>query len=253
MDRSRPQPLHIRPARVAASLRDGLRMFGRTCILSMTFAAAFALAGIALLATVIRLGFAPMILPLTGGFMLVAPALLAGFFAIARAQRAGRKPGWRDVAAGFRDTSRGLWGLLLVCGFLFVIWITDAGILYSFMVGGRDAGPALLFPLSGVVLRFGLGAAVAGAFFASIVFCVTAYAVPLLIDRRASLVVAVNASVRAVFGSIVANLSWAFALAASVMAAVVVPLLLAVVLPVMAYATESLYRAVFPPAVGRDC
>ncbi|WP_332673892.1 DUF2189 domain-containing protein [Aromatoleum sp.] len=249
MARSRPVPTYIPPAQVFASIVDGARLFARAPVPSMAFSATFAIIGIVLLTTVIRLGFAPMTVPLIGGFMLVAPSLLAGFFAIARAVREGRRPGFRDITRGFRNTSRDLWGLLLVCGFLFVIWITDAGILYSFMVGGRDASGAL-FPLSGIVLRYQFGAAVAGGFFALIVFCVTVYAVPLIIDRRENLVVAVNASVRAVFRSFIANALWAVLLGAVVIASVIIPLLLTVTLPIAAYATESLYRAVFPAEGG---
>lgn len=249
MARSRPVPTYIPPTQVFAAVAAGARLFARAPALSMVFSAAFAIIGIVLLTAVIRLGFAPMTVPLIGGFMLVAPSLLAGFFAIARAVGEGRRPGFRDITRGFRNTSRDLWGLLLVCGFLFVIWITDAGILYSFMVGGRDTSGAL-FPLSGIVLRYQLGAAVAGGFFAAIVFCVTAYAVPLIIDRRENLVVAVTASVRAVFRSFLANALWALLLGSVVIASIIVPLLLTVVLPIAAYATESLYRAVFPAEGG---
>lgn len=245
MARSRPVPTYIPPAQVFASIADGARLFARAPVPSIAFSAAFAIIGVVLLTIVIRLGFAPMSVPLIGGFMLVAPSLLAGFFAIARAVRAGRRPGLRDIVTGFRNTSRDLWGLLLVCGFLFVIWITDASILYSFMVGGQDVSGGALFPLSGIVLRYQLGAAVAGGFFALIVFCVTAYAVPLIIDRRENLVVAVTASVRAVFRSFVANALWAVLLGSVVIASIIVPLLLTIVLPIAAYATESLYRAAF--------
>jgi hypothetical protein len=51
------------------------------------------------------------------------------------------------------------------------------------------------------VLRFHLWTSLMGAVLASIVFCITAFAVPLLFDGRASLVQAVTASVRAVFAS----------------------------------------------------
>ena len=248
MQNSRPQPIHVPPAQVLAAVAEGIRRFTRVPLLSVAFSMCFAIIGIVLLGAVIRSGFAPMSFPLIGGFLLVAPALLSGFCAIARADRDGRTATWQDIVAGFRNMPRDLWGLLLVCGFLFVIWITDAGILYSFMVGKREAGLEMLLPPSNMVFRFELGAAVAGAFFALIVFCITAYAVPLLIDRRANLVVAVSASVRAVFRSVPANMLWAFLLGATVIGSVILPPLLAVVLPVMAFASEALYREVFPVA-----
>lgn len=248
MNASRPQPQHIRPVQITTAVGEGLRVFLSAPLISVVYAGTFMLAGLGLLGALASLGFGPMGLPLIGGFMLVAPALLAGFFAISRVRRRGGKPGIRDVAAGFVNTPRDLWGLMLVCGFVFVIWMTDAGILYSFMVGDNSSGWSLLLPLSGTVLRFHLGVSIAGGFFALIVFFVTAYAVPLLIERRAGLVVAVNASVRAVFHSFVANMLWAFVLASTIMLSIAIPLLLTVALPVMAYASESIYRKVFPTA-----
>lgn len=241
----RPQPQHIRPDQVFAALTGGYRTFLQAAPLSLAYAAIFAVLGLVLVSLLSSAGLAPMGLPLVGGFMLVAPALLAGFFGISAAQRAGRKPAWRDVANGFRSSPRALWGLLAVCLFLFVIWMTDAGILYSFMLGRSYSGWTMLFPLSGELLQFHAGAVVAGSLFALIVFCITAYAVPLLIERRANLVVAVSSSVRAIFASLPANLVWAMILACSTIVAIVVPLLLTVVLPIVAFATECLYRTVF--------
>lgn len=243
---SRPEPQHIQAAHVISALSHGVRLFVQTARVCVVYAGSFALFGMMLIWLLSAAGLAPMGLPLVGGFLLVAPALLPGFFAISAAQRSGRKPVWRDVARGILTIPRALWGLLVVCIFLFVIWMTDAGILFSFMLGRRYAGWEMLFPASGVLLRFHVGAAVAGSLFALIVFCISAYAVPLLIEHRANLVTAVSASVRAVFRSIAANALWSLVLASSVIVSIIVPLLLTIVLPIMAFATESLYRATFP-------
>lgn len=246
MNDSRPEPRHVRPAQVMAAVASGLRVFADTAPLSLLYAGGFAVFGVGLITLLATVGLAPMALPLVGGFLIVAPALLAGFFAMSAARRSGRKPTWRDVGSGFLRSPPPLWGLVLVCLFLFVIWMTDAGILYSFMLGRSYAGWKMLFPLSAELLRFHLGAVVAGGLFALIAFCITAYAVPLLIERRASLVVAVSASVRAIFRSLPANLTWSLVLGGTIIVSIIVPLLLTVTLPVTAFATECLYRTVFP-------
>lgn len=247
---ARPVPRHVGPGIVAEALRRGLRLFFATARLSLAYAAVFALIGTGLLAAAVQLGLPPLAWVLAGGFLLVAPALLAGFFAISAAHAAGHRPRWRDIAAGYTGAPKALFGLALVCAFLFLIWLTDAGILYSFMVGERLSGWRLLLPLSDTLLRFHAGATVMGAVFALIVYCITAYAVPLLIERRASLVVAVASSVRAVFVSPLANLAWGLVLAVAVLVSAMLPPLLAPILPVMAYASEAMYRAVFPAAPG---
>jgi uncharacterized membrane protein len=228
------------------ALHDGWQLFTRTAWISAGFAGVFGLAGLGLGWALVSFGVAPMTLPLAGGFLLLAPGLLSGFFAVSAAHRKGLRPGWRELAGGFLAVPRALWGLLLVCGFLFVIWMTDASILYSFMVGDGQAGWEMLLPVSGRLVRFQIGVSLAGAFFALIVFFVTAYAVPLLIERRANLAVAVTASVRAIIRSPAANALWGLTLAVVLILSVLIPPLLAVALPVTAYAGESLYRATFP-------
>lgn len=229
-----------------AAIACGVRVFADTAPLSLVYAGAFAVFGVVLVSLLATVGLAPMALPLVGGFLIVAPALLAGFFAMSAALRNGRKPTWRDVGSGFVRSPPALWGLTLVCVFLFVIWMTDAGILYSFMLGRSYVGWKMLFPISAELLRFHLGAVVAGGLFAVIAFCITAYAVPLLIEGRANLVVAVSASVRAIFRSLPANLAWSVVLGGTIIVSIIVPLLLTVTLPVTAFATECLYRTVFP-------
>lgn len=240
------RPRSIQPSSVPRALGAGWRVFLASPLVSMAYAAIFAVIGILLLWGVARIGLAPLAWSLAGGFLLVGPVLLAGFLALSAASRAGRKPGWRDIFRGYRQVPRGFVGLSAVCVLLCIIWLTDAGILYSFMVGDTAAGWAMFMPLTGELIRFQLGAWVMGSVFALIVFCISAYSVPLLVEARASLVTGVTASVRAVFGNPAASLAWAFVLGAAVILAIVIPPALVVILPVLAFAGEALYREVFP-------
>ncbi len=248
MNPSRPQPVRIGFSDLLGALREARTPLLHSPFLGMSFAAVFSLIGAALLGTALRLGLAPMTWALAGGFLLVGPVILSGFFAISAAQRAGRRPGWKDIVRGMAGVPRGLLGLSLVCILLFLIWMTDAGILYSFMIGDTAASWISVLPYSALLLRFQLGAFTMGAFFAFIVFCISAYAVPLLIEGRASLVTGISASVRAVFMSFPVQLSWAVLLAVVMLISAMVTPLLIVTLPFMAFASEALYRRVFPPS-----
>lgn len=241
----RPQPARIRARHVLQALRDGACAWRANWMVCSLYAALFALAGSALVALVAELGLAPMAWMLAGGFLIVGPVLLIGFFGVARAHRAGRRASLADVVQSFRCAQVGLAGLSAIMLFLFLIWIADASILYGFMVGGGGYHWADVLPRSAVLRDFQLSAALMGAVFALIVFPVTAYSVPLLLERRANLAVAVSASVRAVFFSVVANALWALVLALTVFASVALPPLLLVTLPVLALAGESLYRRTF--------
>jgi len=249
---SRLQPNAIARRDIAESLVQGWTLFRQNLWLSMGYAAIFSVIGMLLISATVRIGLAPMTWALAGGFLLVGPTVLIGFFAISSAHRQGRSTGWGDIARGLRRAPRGLVGLSLVCILLFIIWMTDAGILYSFMVGDMGAGWATIAPLTTTLFRFQLGAFTMGAVFALIVFCIAAYSVPLLIERRATLVTGVSASVRAVFMSPVPHLLWALLLAAAVLSSALITPALVVVLPVMAFASEALYRRVFPALPGTD-
>ncbi len=235
------QPRRIAVATVSAALAGGWRDFRRCPAPAAGFAAIFAGIGLVIFAVLLRFGVAAMMVPFAGGFLLVGPAVLAGFFALRRGVAAGRAPGFGDVFGGFGRAPRGLWVLAGVCSLLFLIWMSDAATVYSFMIGGA-------VPDAGQMARFHLWTSLMGAVLAFIVFNITAFAVPLLFDGRAQLVAAVSASVRAVFSNFGAMLAWGLVLAVAVIATILFPPLLIVSLPCLAFASDLLYLEVFPPA-----
>jgi len=134
-----------------------------------------------------------------------------------------------------------------VCALLFLIWITDAGTLYGFMIGREPTAFARLLQAEESVQRFLFYSSLMGAVLAFIIFTVSAFSIPLIYDRRADLVSGVVASVRAVFGRFAVIMAWACLLASVIIVSAVLLPLLVVALPVMAYASRALYFRVFPP------
>lgn len=244
-------PAPLPPAIVLTALRAGWQTLRRSLGVSLGYAGVFALIDVVAAWALVLNGLGPMMWVVAGGFLLVGPVLWAGFLGVSAALRRGRPARWADVGRGFAAMPRGALGLALVCVLLFLIWVTDAGILYSFMVGAPRPGWLALAPLSWPTLRFQLAAGVAGAFLAAIVFCVSAHAVPLLVARRATLVGAVAASVRAVFASPLAHAGWALLLAATMLVSIALVPLLLVSLPLMAYTGEAIHRASFPDRADR--
>ena len=100
------------------------------------------------------------------GFLLVGPALLAGFFAVRRVA-ATRPPRLADLLGGFAAAPRGVWALAAVCALLFLIWMSDAATVYSFMIGDTRPG-------ADQVWRFHAWTSLMGGVFALIVFHITA-------------------------------------------------------------------------------
>lgn len=245
-------PAELKPCRIglrhiAAALRDGHTLYRATIAASAAYAALFVVMGGVLFFMLDRAAVAPLSVSVAGGFMLVGPALLAGFLAIADCRDAGGRPGVSHIWRGFRTLPRDGWAVAFVCALLLLIWLTDAGTLYGFMVGQTPASFQHLFEGEVSTTRFLAFSSLMGAGLAFIIFTVSAFSVPLIYYRRASLVSAVVASARAVFGQLPVMLSWACLLAfVIIVSAWMLPLLL-YTLPVMAYASRSLYRQVFPP------
>jgi uncharacterized membrane protein len=238
---------------IADSLAIGWRSFLSVPAASIAYAGVFALIGVLLLATVGRLGISPMALPLSGGFLLVGPALLTGFFRLAAIAADSDQPRILDAFAAFVQAPAGLWLVALVCSFLFLIWITDAAVLYAMMIGGEHLPYELpwLIRLQRHVVAFELWGSLVGSVLALIIFAISAFSVPLLHEGRAPVVRAITASVRAVFGNFLVSIAWALVLAAGTFLAILLLPFFVAVFPVLAYASFALYRKVFPQATDK--
>lgn len=228
------------------ALADGWRMAAATRGISTGYALLFTLGGLLIMGGLLAQGWTPFIIAAAGAFMLVGPVALAGFFGIAGAQEAGEAVGVGSIAAGFARAARALWALSLVCALLFMIFVTDAAILYAYMVGATPVWLDNLLPGNANVLSFVRWAGVSGLVVALLLYVVAAFSVPLLCERRAGLVEAVVISVRVFFGNVGLSIFWAFLLSTVTISSVLFLPLLPLTLPWLAYASRAVYRQVLP-------
>ena len=233
---------------IGVSIATGLSLLHTLPRVSVAYAAVFAALGLVLLTILGAVGLSPMALPFAGGFMLVGPILLAGYFELVRLHENGVRPTIGDPFRAFSRAPLGLWLLTVLCAFLFVIWITDAGILYSFTIGETDLGYDLAWlPQQGKdVLAFELWGALMGSVLAYMIFTVSAFSVPLVYEGRAGLVQGISASARAVLGNFLVCLAWGITLGSVIVLSILVMPVLLFTLPVMSYASFALYRRAFP-------
>ena len=221
-------------------------MLRQTAGISCGFAAIFAAIGLALLTTLGVNGLTPLAPPLAGGFMLVGPPLLSGYFNVVRLVNAGDSPRFGDLFAGLRGAPHTVWVIALVCMLLFMIWVTDAAVMYSFMIGRAPVMVEDILSRGADIAAFEFYGSLMGTALAFAIYTISAFSVPLLFERRATLIGAVSASVRAVLGNLRVSLPWAVILASAIMASILVLPLFIIVLPWLAYASFRLYREVFP-------
>lgn len=228
------------------ALMRGWRLFVATRTVSVTYSLLFALIGLLILGGIERASVAPMMLPLAGGFMLIAPVLLCGFFAVADAVAMRSAIRLNVIASGFRRLNREIVALTLVCALLFLIWVTDAATLYGFMVGRDPLQLLSIAPPQASVRWFILWSSIMGAFLAFVIYCVAAFSLPLLYYRRTTLVRAVVLSVQLVFANFIAAISWALFLSTLTITSILFLPLFLIVFPVLAFASHALYQELFP-------
>jgi len=236
---------------LSSALSAGWRLLRQTRRLSLAYASLFVLAGAAIMGAFLLRGWTPFVFAAAGAFMLLGPVVLAGFFGIAQTQESGQSLQFAVVLRGFRNAAPALWALALVCVLLFMIFVTDAAILYAYMVGDAPVWLAALTASGSGVVRFVFWATVSGGFVALLLFCISVYSVPLLCECRCGLVTAVATSIRAVFSNFWPSLVWAVVLSGIVIGSIFVLPLLAWTLPWMAYAGRDLYRRVLPDDASR--
>jgi uncharacterized membrane protein len=237
-------------------LRQGWDTYRRTVGPSSGFAMLFAIIGIVGLYLLVKLGLTPMIYPWAGGFMLVGPALLCGYFELARRVDDGEPPHWSMLWRGFVNSPPGLWALGLLSAFLLMVWLTDAAIIYSLYFGREpiylDWGVLSDPEMRDTLWIYFIFSTLVGSVLALIVFAITAFSVPLLYFHRLPLTVTIGRSVRIVFANLVTMVSWGVLLTVAIVGAILLFMpAFVVVFPVLAFASAAAYReACESPPIG---
>jgi uncharacterized membrane protein len=207
--------------------------------------------GLVAFAAVANVDALPLAFPLAAGLSLTGPALASGFYEIARARERGEAATWRR----FFDAWRGRAGVslaLMTLGLfvVFAFWLAAAWGVYTATFGdhpqvalGDFARRVLTTPQGWTLIVAGN---LVGALFAAAVLAASAVSFPMIVDRDIDPATAVETSLRAAAASPAGFLRWGVTVGALLVAGAL-PLFvgLAVVLPLLGYATWHLYtRAV---------
>lgn len=196
----------------------------------------------------------PLLFPVASGFALVGPLFAIGFYEMSRQRELTGQMHWRDAFGVLRSPAIGAiagMGLTLVA--LFIAWLAVAELIYSATLGPQPPAGWMSFFTAVFTTTKGwemivLGIST-GAVFAVLVLVIASISFPLLLDRPATLGVAIRTSVAAVRRNPFPLALWgAIVTAGLVLGTIPVFVGLIVVLPVLGHGTWHLYRAMVPRA-----
>jgi uncharacterized membrane protein len=188
-----------------------------------------------------------MVFPLVAGLSILGPAVASGFYELARRREAGLESGWRHFLDPVRGRSRA--GLAIMTVGLLVVfagWILAASLIYTATLGGDHPASlqdflSLLFTTAEGWSMIVIGNLV-GFGFAVLTLVLTLVSFPMIVDQSVDPITAIETSFHAVAENPKTAASWGLRVAGLLVLGCL-PLFigLAVVLPVLGYATWHLY------------
>ena len=160
--------------------------------------------GISLLvsATALKFGNVASLLILLSGFIFIGPVIAVGLYSISRQLQQGKKP---VLGYCLHQGQRHIGNTLLFAVVLlvvFMLWARAASMIHVFfpMTSHADWQEYIIF--------LSIGSFV-GGIFASIIFCASAFSLPMILDRKVDMVTAIVTSVNATLSNKKVMLLWA--------------------------------------------
>lgn len=226
---------------LAAGWGDLLRAPG----VSLAYGGAVVIFSYGLLYLLLRTDLLYLLLPMAGAFFLIGPMLAIGLYETSRRLETGRPVSVGAALMAWRGRPQvAVFGVVLLV--LHLAWVRTALLLFALFFSGAPVSLMHLVNmtlLSADGLPFLVVGTLIGLGFATVTFMIAAISVPLLLDRGGDVITAVITSIVVVRRNWRAMLLWAVLIVGFTGIGIATAFVgLAVVLPLMGYATWHAYR-----------
>lgn len=177
-----------------------------------------------------------LVMAMLSGFVFIAPLLATGMYSVSRQIERGERPSFSRSFRRMRMALRDALIFALALTVIFLVWVRAAFMLHVFFpVGVEESIEALLTFLA-------IGSAV-GSIFAAVVFAISAFSLPMIVDRDADMITACVTSMNAVLRNKPAMAVWvACIVGLTALGFATAGLGLVVTIPLLGYATHHGYR-----------
>ena len=234
-------------ADLRAALAEGWGDFRAAPAFGLFFAAVTVLGGLVILLQLQVWGQTWLIIPVSLGFPLLGPFFAVGLYEVSRRIDTGEALDWAGVlGVVFRQKDRQLPSMIMVVIMIFLFWMYAAHLVFALSFGLKAmtnimSSPEIFFSPTGL-LMLAIGSLV-GFLLALLLFSITVFGLPMLLDREVDVVTAMVTSVRAVSASPGPMLGFA-AVTAALLLGGLAPFFLGlfVALPLLGHTTWRLYR-----------
>lgn len=228
-------------------LAAGWRDFKASPLVSLLYGLMFVVGGYALVFGLKQMGMESLILPLIGGFMLVAPVLAVGLYEASRRRETGEPVRLGMCISAFRRNPVQLASFGLVLLIMYLTWLMLALLIFAVFYNERPPAMdsfiinVLLAPQAPLFLV--VGTAVGGVL-AWLAFSLSVVALPMMLDRDVSAIYAMAASIEATRKNGRVMIGWAAMIALITFVGMATFFIgLALALPLVGHASWHAYRA----------
>ncbi|WP_332719668.1 DUF2189 domain-containing protein [Pelagibacterium mangrovi] len=235
------------PSRVFAWLKAGWHDLYTDPLPSLAYGVVVSAISTILIYCFLEFNLDYILFPALSGFLIMAPLLAMGLYQKS-ARLANDEPVSLADLLGVKAQSGGqVFFVGLMLSLLALVWIRAAVIVYSLFFGyraflGVEESIPLIFgtPIGWAMLFTGI---CVGGLFAAFGFAVSAFSIPMLLDRRTDALTAMGTSMAVVWNNLPVMIAWGAVVMALVIVSIATALIgFIVIFPLLGHATWHAYR-----------